>query len=96
VNGTPEERALARSSEPLLEFAARPIERRSRQSGQVSAKACPRCGTPVPIDPRRIQMLRGRGVLACDACGGRVPVRHADLYRPDPPADIVTLRPRQP
>jgi hypothetical protein len=56
-------------------------ERRSRHSGQIEAKPCPRCATAVALDSRRMQLADGRPVIGCLACGALVTVRRADLHR---------------
>jgi endogenous inhibitor of DNA gyrase (YacG/DUF329 family) len=61
-------------------------ERRGRHSGQVDDKPCPRCQTPVTLDPGRMRRTDGRVAVACPTCGTRVDVRHADQYRPAPEA----------
>ena len=68
----------------------RPVQRRP-DYGNVINFACRQCGTPIVLDPARMENRKLGVFLLCRGCGQRFLVRHTDIGRPAPDAEVASL-----
>jgi len=68
----------------------RPVQRRS-DYGNVIYVDCRQCATPILLDPARMEKRKVGVFLLCRQCGQRFLVRHTDISRPAPDAEVASL-----
>jgi hypothetical protein len=64
-------------------------DRRRPDYGNVLFVDCRKCGTPNLLDPNLMQSHRVGVLLLCTQCEQRFLVRHTDIHRPIPNAELV-------
>ena len=64
---------------------------RQPDHGNVIHINCRHCETPTLLDPARMENRKVGIFLLCRQCGRRFLVRHTDIHRPAPDAEVASL-----